>query len=207
MTKCLNRILAALALLALAGCGLLWDDPYVRVTTSSLNWVEVHYYNANHEPIRRESVRVSGTGLVETRAGTSRRVSDSFAKNFTDANWNDLATQQYQVDPDHVREVFQDLVNAGLFDRDKVLRSTKDPSKGRFIAVRAAVDNKTYSEPVNMFEEDPELAEQLYNFVREFRRTRLGRKQPKKAGPPEDEKKPDEKKPDEKKPDEKKEGV
>ena len=98
-----------------------------------------------------------------------------------------------------MREVFQDLVNAGLFDREKVLRSTKDPSKGRFIAVRAAVDNKTYSEPVNMFEEDPELAEQLYNFVREFRRTRLGRKQPKKAGPPEDEKKPDEKKPDEKK--------
>ena len=70
--------------------------------------------------------------------------------------------------------------------------------------MKANVGNQTYSDNVNMFEEDPELAEQLYNFVREFRRTRLGRKQPKKAGPPEDEKKPDEKKPDEKKPDEKK---
>ena len=176
MTKCLNRILAALALLALAGCGLFWDDPYVTVTTTPLNWIEVHYYNANREPIRRETVRLNGSGLVETKAGTSRRVSDSFAKNISDATWGDIVTQQYNVNPDHVREVLQDLVNAGLFDRDKILRATRQPSQGRFIAVRAAVDNKTYSEPVNMFEEDPELAEQLYNLVREFKRPYLGRK-------------------------------
>ena len=210
--KRIFRWLACLSLAGAAGCGIFWDDPYVQVTTTPLNWIEIHYYNANREPIRRETVRVNGSGFVEVKSGTSRRVSDSFAKSVGDATWDDYHTQNYHVDPEHVREVFQDLVNAGLFDREKVLRSTKDPSKGRFIAVRAAVDNKTYSEPVNMFEEDPELAEQLYNFVREFRRTRLGRKQPKKAGPPEDEKrpdkkKPDEKKPDEKKPDEKKEGV
>lgn len=181
----------ALALLALAGCGLFWDDPYVTVTTTPLNWIEVHYYNANHDPIRRESVRVTGAGLVETKAGTSRRVSDSFAKNISDANWGDIVTQQYSVDPDHVREVFQDLVNAGLFDRDKVLRSTKQPSSGRFIAVRAAMDNKTFSEPYNMFEEDPELAEQLYNLVREFRRPVLRRK---KVAPPGLEPKPEGKK-------------
>ena len=184
MKKTFNRILAALALTALAGCGLLWDDPYVTVTTTPLNWIEIHYYNANHDPIRRETVRINGAGLVETRAGTSRRVSDSFAKNFADANWGDLVTQQYQVDPDHVREVLQDLVNAGLFDKDKFLHSTKFPSPGRFIAVRAAVDNKTFSEPGNVFEEDPELAEQLYNVVREFKRTRLGRKRPVVQEPP-----------------------
>lgn len=193
-TGIIGLLFLALALAALAGCGLIWDDPYVTVTTSSLNWIEIHYYNANHDPIRRESVRVNGTGLVETKAGTSRRVSDSFAKNFSDANWNDFATQQYTVDPDHVREVLQDLVNAGLLDRDKILRKTRQPSKGRFIAVRAAIDNKTYSEPVNMFEEDPELAEQLYNFVREFRRTRLGRKQPKVVEPPKQDKTEDQKK-------------
>ena len=183
MTKWLGRALAALALTALAGCGLFWDDPYVTVTTTPLNWIEVHYYNANREPIRRETVRVSGAGFVETKSGTSRRVSDSFAKNFADATWNDIVSQQYSVDPDHVREVFQDLVNAGLFDRDKVLRSTRFPSQGRFIAVRAAIDNKTYSEPVNMFEEDPELAEQLYNFVREFKRPHLGRRKPQQKEP------------------------
>ena len=172
----IKRAAMALGVMALAGCGLFWDDPYVTVTVTPLNWIEVHYYNANHDPIRRETVRVNGAGFVETRAGTSRRVSDSFAKDIADANWGDISTQQYSVDPDHVREVFQDLVNAGLFDRDKVLRSTKYPSTGRFIAVRAAMDGKTFSEPQNMFEEDPELAEQLYNFVREFKRPVLGRR-------------------------------
>lgn len=180
MTNRTRRALLALALALGAGCGLFWDDPYVTVTTSALNWIEIHYYNANREPIRRETVRVNGAGLVEVKAGTSRRVSDSFAKSVGDATWNDIHTQRYQVDPDHVREVFQDLVNAGLFDRDKLLRKTKFPSPGRFIAVRAAIDNKTFSEPQNVFEEDPELAERLYNVVREFKRPTLGWKAGKK---------------------------
>lgn len=163
-------------LVGVTGCGIFWDDPYVQVTTTPLNWVEIHYYNANREPIRRETVRINGTGLVEVKSGTSRRVSDSFAKTPADATWDDYNTQQYQVDPEHVRELFQDFVNAGLFDKDKVLHSTKYPSPGRFIAVRAAIDNKTYSEPQNVFEEDPELAEHLYNAVREFKRPTLGRR-------------------------------
>ena len=168
---------ALLLLLAgVAGCGLFWDDPYVTVTVTPLNWIEIHYYNANREPIRRETVRVNGSGFVEVKSGTSRRVSDSFAKSVGDATWDDYHTQNYHVDPEHVREVFQDLVNAGLFDRDKMLHATKYPSPGRFIAVRAAFDNKTFSEPQNVFEEDPELAERLYNVVRGFKRPTLGRK-------------------------------
>ena len=120
--KRIFRWLACLSLAGAAGCGIFWDDPYVQVTTTPLNWIEVHYYNANREPIRREAVRVTGAGFVEVRAGTSRRVSDSFAKSVTDETWDDCNTQQYQVDPEHVRELFQDLVNAGLFDKDKMLR-------------------------------------------------------------------------------------
>ena len=167
---------AAAGLAALGGCGLFWDDPYVAVTTAPLNWCEVHYYNARFEPVRRDTVRISGTGLVEVRTGTSRRVSDSFAKSMDDPTWDDYNTQQYYVDPNHVREVFQDLVNAGLFDKDKILKSTKYPSPGRFVAVRAAIEGKTFSEPHNVFESDPDLAERLYNLVREFKRTTLGRK-------------------------------
>lgn len=170
--------LAAAGLAALGGCGLFWDDPYVAVTTAPLNWCEVHYYNARFEPVRRDTVRISGTGLVEVRTGTSRRVSDSFAKSMDDPTWDDCSSQQYYVDPNHVREVFQDLVNAGLFDKDKILKSTKYPSPGRFVAVRAAIEGKTFSEPHNVFESDPELAERLYNLVREFKRTTLGRKRP-----------------------------
>ncbi len=189
---------AAAGLAALGGCGLFWDDPYVAVTTAPLNWCEVHYYNARFEPVRRDTVRISGTGLVEVRTGTSRRVSDSFAKSMDDPTWDDYNTQQYYVDPNHVREVFQDLVNAGLFDKDKILKSTKYPSPGRFVAVRAAIEGKTFSEPHNVFESDPDLAERLYNLVREFRRTTLGRKRPINAPDraAEEEKKADEKKKD-----------
>lgn len=166
----------SVVLLLLAGCGLFWDDPYVQVTVTPLNWCEIHYYNATREPIRRVNVRVDGTGHVLVKAGTARRVSDSFAKNLADANQGDYHVFEYNVDPEHVREVFQNLVNAGLFDKDKMFTSTKYPSPGRFIAVRAAMDNKTFSEAQNIFEEDPELAERLYNVVLEFNRPVLRKK-------------------------------
>lgn len=173
-----KSLLAALPLVFAAGCGILFDDPYVEVTSTPLNWCEVHYYNATREPIRRTSVRLTGLGLVEVKTGTSRRVSDSFAKNVNDESWDDIVTRQYNVPPEHMREVFQNLVNGGLFDREKIFRSTRYPSPGRFLAVRAAFDNKTFSEPYNMFEEDPELAERLYNVVLEFSRPVLRRKRP-----------------------------
>jgi hypothetical protein len=179
---------ACLALVC-GGCGLFWDDPYVTVTVSPLNWCEIHYYNATREPVRRVSVRVTGSGFVETKSGTSRRVSDSFAKSMDDETWDDYRNRQYYVDSEHVREVFQNLVNAGLFDRDKVLRKTKYPSHGRFIAVRAAMDNKTYSEVDNLFEEDPELAERLYNVVLEFNRPTLTRRRASRTSEPKPEKK------------------
>ena len=172
----MKRVLLALGLMLFSGCGLFWDDPYVTVTVDALNWIEVHYYNASRDPVRRVSIRITGDGFVDVKSGTSRLVSDSFAKNFESADWGDIRSSRYNVDADHVREMFQDLVNAGLFDRDKFFRSTKYPSPGRFIAVRAAMDNKTFSEPKNMFEEDPELAERLYNIVLQFNRPVLRRK-------------------------------
>ena len=170
------RFSFVLPLLALVGCGLFWDDPYVDVTVTPLNWMEIHYYNATREPIRRVNVRITGSGRVEVKSGTARRVSDSFAKDIAGDTVDNYREKVYDVDADHIREVFQDLVNAGLFDRDKMFTKTKNPSNGRFVAVRAAIDNKTYSEPKNLFEEDPELAERIYNVVLEFNRPVLGRK-------------------------------
>ena len=187
------RFSFVLPLLALAGCGLFWDDPYVAVTVTPLNWVEIHYYNATREPIRRVNVRITGSGRVEVKSGTARRVSDSFAKDIAGDTVANYRENIYDVDADHVREVFQDLVNAGLFDKDKMFTSTKYPSQGRFLAVRAAIDNKTQTEVKNLFEEDPELAERLYNVVLEFNRPALGRQ---KTGPyrpkPPDKKEPEE---------------
>lgn len=168
--------LAAALTAAVSGCGLFFDDPYVQVTVTPLNWIEIHYYNATREPVRRVNVRITGSGRVETKSGTARRVSDSFAKDIAGDTVDNYRERVYDVDAEHVREVFQDLVNAGLFDKDKMFRKTKYPSNGRFVAVRAAMDNKTYSEPKNIFEEDPELAERIYNVVLEFNRPVLGRK-------------------------------
>ena len=166
----------ALLLATFAGCGLFWDDPYVAVTVTPLNWVEIHYYNATREPIRRVNVRITGSGRVEVKSGTARRVSDSFAKDLAGDTTDNYRERVYDVDAEHVREVFQDLVNAGLFDKDKMFTKTTHPSNGRFVAVRAAIDNKTYSESKNLFEEDPDLAERIYNVVLEFNRPTLGRK-------------------------------
>ena len=41
------------SLFAISGCGLFWDDPYVTVTVTPLNWCEIHYYNATRDPVRR----------------------------------------------------------------------------------------------------------------------------------------------------------
>ena len=168
----------ALAFIAVSfsGCGLFFDDPYVDVTVTPLNWVEIHYYNATREPIRRVNVRITGSGRVEIKSGTARRVSDSFAKDIAGDTVANYREKVINVDPGHVCEVFQDLVNAGLFDREKTFRKTDKPSNGRFVAVRAAIDNKTYSEPDNIFETDPELAERIHNVVLEFNQPVLGRK-------------------------------
>ena len=176
LTRAFRLSALGLLLSVFAGCGLFWDDPYVTVTVTPLNWVEIHYYNATREPIRRVNVRITGSGRVEVKSGTARRVSDSFAKDIAGDTTDNYRERIYDVDAEHVREVFQDLVNAGLFDKDKMFTKTTHPSNGRFVAVRAAIDNKTYSESKNLFEEDPELAERIYNVVLEFNRPTLGRK-------------------------------
>ncbi|MBR1870942.1 MAG: hypothetical protein IJ802_03875 [Kiritimatiellae bacterium] len=163
-------------LLAMGGCGLLWDDPYVTVTVTPLNWLEIHYYNTNYEPIRRTSVHIDGAGRVTVRTGASMLISDDFAKDSSHATWGDMREYNTVADKEHVRNLFQTLVNLGLFDREKNFRATETPPKGKFVAVRAAMDNKTFSEPTNIYETDPDLAEALLAVVEEFRVTRLGAK-------------------------------
>ena len=171
------RAFAAMTFAFLAGCGVFWEDPFFPVEVSPLNWVEIHYYNASKQPIRRTSVRLTGSGTVEVRTGDARRISDDFAKDLagSDAAYSE---RRFEVDAEHVRDVFQRLVNAGLFDRDRCFKTAdeEDLVEGRFIAVRAAIDNKTYSEHDNLFQTDPDLGEIAHNVVLEFRRPSAGRR-------------------------------
>ena len=161
---CLFPLFSAL----LSGCGPFWVDPYITVGDSSLNWVVIHYYNMKRQPIRRIGIEIRGNGLVEVKKGTSELVSNDFAKRHGSGEWGNIKTYRIQIDPQRARDIFQNLVNFGLLDREKNFKASKKESHDRFIAVKANIDTNTYSDNVNMFEEDPDLAEQLLDVIREF---------------------------------------
>ena len=166
--KRLMSILFTFSLLLFTGCGPFWVDPYIAVEESALNWVDIHYYNMSRQPIRRIGVTLHGTGLVEVKKGTSELVSNDFAKRYKEENWSKIKTYRVQINPDQANDIFQNLVNFGLLDREKTFRASKKESHDRFIAVKANINSNTYSDNVNMFEEDPDLAEQLLDVIREF---------------------------------------
>ena len=166
--KRLMSMLFTFSLLLFTGCGPFWVDPYITVEESALNWVDIHYYNMSRQPIRRIGVTLHGTGLVEVNKGTSELVSNDFAKRYKEENWSKIKTYRIQINPDRANDIFQNLVNFGLLDREKTFRASKKESHDRFIAVKANINSNTYSDNVNMFEEDPDLAEQLLDVIREF---------------------------------------
>ena len=158
-------LILAAAFAALPGCGPFWVDPYITVRESSLNWVIIHYYNMSRTPIRRIGVEIYGNGQVLVRKGTSELVSNDFAKRYKEEDWSNIRTHRIMIDPN---DIFQSLVNAGVLDREKNGKASGKKSQDRFIAVSANICNNTYSDNVNMFEEDPDLAEQLLDVIREF---------------------------------------
>lgn len=163
------KILAAIAgLMMCSGCGPFWVNPYITVTESKLNWVEIHYYRMDKTPVYRTAVYINGAGYVELRKGTSDQVSNDFAKRYTDKEWGKIKRQRVQVDPAHVNEIFQNLVNHGLLDNEKNFKGAKSVRKDRVLGVKANINNYSYSEQDNIFEVDPDLAEQLLDVVREF---------------------------------------
>ncbi len=168
--KSFSRRLVCLSLLTalLPGCGPFWVDPYITVKESSLNWVAIHYYDLKREPIRRTGVEIFGNGLVVVRKGTSELVSNDFAKKYQSEDWENIRTARIQIATKDANDIFQNLVNFGVLDREKTGRRSKAKKTSRFIAVKANLCNNTYSDNVNIFEEDPDLAEHLLDVVREF---------------------------------------
>lgn len=162
-------VVACAALLPVGGCGPFWVNPFITVEHSNLNWMEIHYYNTLHEPTRRVSVYLQGNGHIEVKKGTSSLVSNDFAKSYDDADWGNIRTSRIDIDSRHVHDIFQDLVNRGVLDREKWFKGEKKKKEyKRFIAVKANINNRTYSEQDNIFEVDPDLAEYLLDTVRQF---------------------------------------
>jgi hypothetical protein len=111
---------------------------------------------------------MNGIGHIEVKKGTSKLGADDFAKGYRDDDWGDIRVQRLDIDPKHVHDIFQDLVNHGLLDREKSFRGAEKEKYERFIAVKANICNNTYSERDNIFEVDPDLAERLLDVIREF---------------------------------------
>ncbi len=168
MIRIASAAFLAAATFPIAGCGPFWVDPYITVKESPLNWVEIHYYNTRTKPYIRKSVLLMGDGLVEFKKGTSDRVSNDFAKRSDDPEWENFRMRRTRVDPKHAQEIFQDLANRGVLDREKLFRGSKKEKFDRFIAVKANLSNYTYSQPDNIYEVDPDLAEYLYDIIQEF---------------------------------------
>lgn len=166
MFKKLFTIISLTALVG--GCGPFWVDPYITVRESSLNWVTIHYYNLNRKPIRRISVEIYGNGLVLVKKGASELVSNDFAKRYEEDSWSKIKTARLQIDPKDANNIFQNLVNHGVLDREKTGKASTREQQTRFISVAANLSNNTYSDNVNIFEADPDLAEQLLDVIREF---------------------------------------
>lgn len=164
----LIALLFAFSLFGVSGCGPFWVDPYITVKDSPLNWVEIHYYNMSRKPIRRIWVFLSGMGYVDVKKGTSDLVSNDFAKRYKDETWENIKTHRINVDPAHIKNIFQELVNYGVLDHEKYFKSSKKSEFKRFIAVKANIDTRTYSEQENIFEVDPDLAEHLLDVIRQF---------------------------------------
>lgn len=164
-----RRVISAAAALALAaGCGPFWVNPYITVKESQLNWMEVHYYRTDREPIRRKALYMNGAGLVEFKKGSSELISNDFAKRSDSEGWRDIKVRRFNVDPKHVNDIFQHLVNLGLLDNEKHFKSAKTPRKDRYMGVKACISNMSFNEQVNIFEVDPDLAENLLDVIGEF---------------------------------------
>ena len=171
LRQCLGAFAAGLALMFADGCGPFWVNPYITVEQSNLNWMEIHYYNTNRKPVKRVSLSLSGSGHVEIKKGTSPQISDDFAKKYKEDEWAAINPPRTDIDPEHVNDIFQDVVHRGVLDREKWGKSEKNKKEyKRFIAVKANINNVTYSERDNIFEVDPDLAEYLLDTIRQFER-------------------------------------
>ncbi|MBP7638609.1 MAG: hypothetical protein KBA18_12090 [Kiritimatiellae bacterium] len=164
MTK---RTLAGvlLAVAVVSGCASFIDNPYFAVKESGLNWVSIRHYNYRVKPIQRVAVRMDGNGIVTVREGSSLLVTNPFASNHNDPNWNDVVESRITLPREEVNRIFQMLVDQGLFE-DR--RKGDSINTNEAIFVSANIQSKTCGSEDDVFGSDPNLAEHLKNVMLMF---------------------------------------
>ena len=113
-----------------------------EVKESSLNWAEIAYTPATGDPDFRHPCRLSlnGSGEVRFRTGRSPQVFDDFSHKVNDPYWNDLVEDRVHIGEEKMRDFFQQLVDAGVFQEEWRRMSTGDEPRPPMVRIRAKVD-------------------------------------------------------------------
>ena len=164
-------------MVSLTGCLHHFEHPYFTVPQSGLNWVVIHqlYVTGNRQHI---NLRIDGNGIVVVKDGTSPQVINPFASNIDSARWDDIRERSFQLPPEEVNGIFQNLVNKGLFvKRTKSLFSgSAATNETSFVYAWANIRNKTTSSPDPIT--DPELLDALKMTVSQFYHPRPAQRRP-----------------------------
>ena len=166
----------------LAGCIAQCENPYFVVKSSSLNWVNIRQYDSTgRQP--NVHVEIYGNGQVFVREGTSPLVSNSFANNAQNENWNDIRESRATISEDETIMIFQSLVNSGLFVKREKSLFAEDIATNEtfFVYATANIQNKTTGSTAPIT--DPELLETLKMTVSWFYQPRPIKKKPAAANP------------------------
>ncbi len=156
--------LSTVALTLVIGCfNPFFTNPHFRVEESGLNWIEVYSKQIPGAQLTR--LRIDGSGIVKVRSGSSPLVGDSYAKDPANASWEDIRNSQLTIPRQEVVQIFQELVNNGLFVEQKM---QDDSPSNHLIRVSGNIDNHT----VNAIIFDPVLHEHLKSLVMLFDRPR-----------------------------------
>ncbi len=141
--------LLLLSLLAMAGCAVpsnVREGDLVgkrfEVKTSGLNWAEIAYTPRPNDPDFCFPCRLSlfGSGEIQFRTGRSPQVFDDFSHKVNDPNWNHIVGDRVNIGDEAMRDVFQQLVDAGVFyDEYRRVRPGDEP-RPPMVRVRAKVD-------------------------------------------------------------------
>lgn len=168
MKRFMLTIISITVLTLISGCfDPFYNNPYFAVEDSALNWLEIYNKQASSKKLTR--VRIDGSGIVKIKTGTSPLVGDAFAKDSTNAQWEDIRNDQITIPRDESVRIFQGLVNNGLFLEQK---KNDDSPEDDIIMAFGNIGNHTVYSTIY----DADLHEHLKSLILLFNRPRQRRR-------------------------------
>lgn len=147
--SCVLRLASCVLLLLLGGCTVPANvregdlvGKHFDVRTSGLNWAEIAYTPREGDPDFRYPCRLSlfGSGEIQFRTGRSPLVFDDFSHKVDDPYWNEIVEDRVHIGDEAMRDIFQSLVDAGVFYDDWHRMSSGETPRPPMVRIRAKID-------------------------------------------------------------------